>query len=349
VPLSQKAETRFPFVSCDRRRRRQPLPPPDLRRLEGWSPLSLRLPLRRQQRRGPRSSILVEILRLGLVFYGTLLGWWALLWANNSASTPSHTGVGLHGGVSELIPSHSCLSFRSVTWSPCFSWHLARYVSRRFSGIRRYPRRRWGSGRGGCSGARLFVRRWWIYRYSPTSSMRCSGCWSKIARDVPRSMCHGGMCHVACTKHVHRLIKSRWRWWPFGSRNSGGSASHVSWRRPLASASVENSRDSFFSKFSSHLFTHIMYVSFHIFSFTHVTWFSVNEMRGVAKKNVICALVMICNTPVLLRPTRSTARDDKGGDWWAKIHTSISEKNEEDKLKAWIFLIKLKDITLSAS
>jgi hypothetical protein len=53
------------------------------------------------------------------------------------------------------------------------------------AGVHRYLRQRWGPGRGGCFGAKMLVRRWWIYHSSPNSSMRCGGSWSKATRGRP--------------------------------------------------------------------------------------------------------------------------------------------------------------------
>jgi hypothetical protein len=103
----------------------------------------------------------------------------------------SHIDDDLHGGVSELMATCARRSFRSTTWSSRRSSDLARSISRCIADLR------WRPGRGGFSGARLLVRRWWICRSSLTTSTGGDGSWSKKARgrplvDVPH--CHVPRC-----------------------------------------------------------------------------------------------------------------------------------------------------------
>jgi hypothetical protein len=67
----------------------------------------------------------------------------------------------------------------------------------------------------------MVVRRWWICRSSPTSSMGCGGSWSKIARgcppvDVPQR--HVPRClQRACSSTYKALMAMTltwiWLWW----------------------------------------------------------------------------------------------------------------------------------------
>jgi hypothetical protein len=163
----------------------------------------------------------------------------------------SHTGVDLHGGVSELMATFACRSFRSAAGSSCRSSDLARLVSRSVAGVRRYPRRHWGPGRGGCSRARMVVRRWCICRYSPTLSMGCGGSWSKTARghppvdvpqrDVPRCLQHA--CSSTQKALLAMVLLWIWQWWRLDVSSSVRLGGIGVWRRPLASASAGNPRD----------------------------------------------------------------------------------------------------------
>jgi hypothetical protein len=90
------------------------------------------------------------------------------------------TGGNLHGVISKLIATCASRSFRSAACSSHCSSDLAILVSLRVANVLRYPQERWGPGFDGCK-ARMLVQRWWIYRYSPTSSMECGGSWSKAA------------------------------------------------------------------------------------------------------------------------------------------------------------------------
>jgi hypothetical protein len=96
-----------------------------------------------------------------------------------------HTGGDLPSDVSEFMATCSCRSFISAAWSSLRSLDLARSISRCVIGVRLYPRQPLGPGRVGCSRTWMLIRRWWIYRYSPTMSMGCDGSWSKAARGHP--------------------------------------------------------------------------------------------------------------------------------------------------------------------
>jgi hypothetical protein len=114
-----------------------------------------------------------------------------------------------------------------------------------------------GAGRGGCSRARMLVRRWWIYRYSPTSSVGCGGSWSKEARgrppvDVPQR--HAPRCLQRACSSTHKaslamLLFWIWQWRRLGVSSNVRLDGVGVWHRPLVSASVEKPRDSsvFFS------------------------------------------------------------------------------------------------------
>ena len=140
----------------------------------------------------------------------------------NLSQLYSHTGDDLHGGASELMATCVVRSFRSAAWSSRRSSDLARSVSRRVTGVCRCPRRRWGPGRGGSSGAKMMVRRWWLCRSSPTSSMGGCVSWSKTARgrppvDVPQR--HVPRCLQQACSSTHKVslamvlfwILQRWR------------------------------------------------------------------------------------------------------------------------------------------
>jgi hypothetical protein len=143
----------------------------------------------------------------------------------NLSQLYSHTGGILHGGVSELMVSCACRSFRSVVWSSRHSSDLARSVFWRVAGVCRFcggaggqgevgalERGCWSGGGGSIVIPRL--QRWDAVVLDP----RKHG-------DVPRSTCHNDMCLAACSGPVHRLTKPHWRWCFFGSGNGGGSAS----------------------------------------------------------------------------------------------------------------------------
>jgi hypothetical protein len=139
--------------------------------------LSLRLPLWRRHEGGGTS-----FLRSGLVVRVSFCLLWCVVGVVGAASGEinlpqlhSHTGGDLHGGVSELLATCACRSFRSAAWSSRRSSDLARSVSQRVTGVCRCPRRCWGPWRGECSKLRMLVRGWWICRYSPTLSMGCGG------------------------------------------------------------------------------------------------------------------------------------------------------------------------------
>jgi hypothetical protein len=100
---------------------------------------------------------------------------------------------------------------------------LARSVSLCVVGVRRYPRQQWRPRRGGFYGTRmlsgggesivLLQLRWWE---EVDLDPRQHG-------DVPRSTCHNNMCLATCSRPIHPLTKSCWRWWFLGSGNGGGS------------------------------------------------------------------------------------------------------------------------------
>jgi hypothetical protein len=74
---------------------------------------------------------------------------------------------------SKLLLACACRLFIGrLVFSPS---DLTRSISRCIAGVRHYPWQRYRPRRGRCSGPRLLVRRWWIYRYSPTSKMGCGG------------------------------------------------------------------------------------------------------------------------------------------------------------------------------
>jgi hypothetical protein len=167
----------------------------------------------------------------------------------NLSQLHSYIGGDLHGGVSELVATCACRSFRSAVWSSRRSSDPARSVSRRVADVRHFLRRRWGAGRGGCSRAGMLVRRWWIYRYSPTSLVGCGGSWSKEARGRPSvdvSQRAYSSTHKALLAMVLFWI---WQWRRLGVSSNVRLGGVGVWRRPLVSASAEKSRDGFFLSF----------------------------------------------------------------------------------------------------
>jgi hypothetical protein len=94
---------------------------------QGLGPLSLWLPFRRQEGGG------TSFLCFGLVVRGCCCASLGVVGASilKSFATHSHTGDNLHGGVSKLMSTCACRSFRSAAWSPRRSLELARFVSRR--------------------------------------------------------------------------------------------------------------------------------------------------------------------------------------------------------------------------
>jgi hypothetical protein len=117
--------------------------------------------------------------------------------ANNLPQLYFHTGGDLHDGVSELMASCACRSFRSAAWSSRRSLDLARSVSRCVAGVH------WRWGRGDFSGARMLVRRWLICHSLRLHRWEAVDLGPRQHEDVPRSTCHNDMC-------LHRLIKPRW-------------------------------------------------------------------------------------------------------------------------------------------
>ena len=165
----------------------------------------------------------------------------------------SHTGGDLHGGVSELMAMFACWSFRSTAWSSRRSSDLARSIFRRVTGVRRFLRQRWRPGRGGFSGAKMLVRRWWICRSSPTSSMGGDRSWSKTARgrppvDVPQR--HVPCCVQWACSSTHKaslaMVLSRiLQWWRLGVSSGVRLGGTGVGRRPLATVVAGNPRDRF--------------------------------------------------------------------------------------------------------
>jgi hypothetical protein len=145
--------------------------------------------------------------------------------ANKSASTliphrrcPSRRRLGVYGVVCMLILQISSVVFSlfiksgEIYFSTC-RWRLSFFAAAL------------APGRGGCSGVRMLVRRWWICLYSPTSSMGCGGSWSKEARgsplvDVPQR--HVPRCLQRACSSTHKASSAMVL---FGSSNGGGLAS----------------------------------------------------------------------------------------------------------------------------
>jgi hypothetical protein len=72
-----------------------------------------------------------------------------------------------------------------------------------------FPMAALGPGIGRCSRERMLVRRRWIYRSFPTSSMGCGGSWSKVARgrspiDVPQQ--HVPCCLQRACSSTHKAL-----------------------------------------------------------------------------------------------------------------------------------------------
>jgi hypothetical protein len=128
---------------------------PDLHRREGWSPPSACCS--GSKREGDLVSLLDFRTRVYLLWCVVgVVG--AAAGQINLPQLYSHIGGDLHDGVSELMASYACRSFRSVAWSSRRSLDLARSNSRCVAGVH------WRPGRGGFSGARMLVRRWLICR-----------------------------------------------------------------------------------------------------------------------------------------------------------------------------------------
>ena len=155
--------------------------------------------------------------------------------------------------VSELLATCAYQFFKSAPWSSRHSSDLARSVSRRVAGVRCCPRRRWRSGRGGCSGARMLVRRWWIWRYSPSSLMGCGVSWSKTAwgrppvdvpqRHVPR--CLQQACSSTHKASLAMVLFCILQWWRLGVSSCIRLGGTGVGRRPLATVVAGNPRDRF--------------------------------------------------------------------------------------------------------
>jgi hypothetical protein len=71
------------------------------------------------------------------------------------------------------------------------------------------------------------VQRWWIYRYSPISSIGCDGSWSKLSTGMPPNRCATMTCALLLAASLFIDSQSHWRWCFFGSGNGGGSTSLI--------------------------------------------------------------------------------------------------------------------------
>jgi hypothetical protein len=99
----------------------------------------------------------------------------------------------------------------------------------------------------------MLVRRWWICRYSPISSVGCGGSWSKEARgrppvDVPQRhvpRCLQQACSSTHNAPLAMVLFWIWQWRRLGvSSNVRLDGGVGVWRWPLVSASAEKPRDS---------------------------------------------------------------------------------------------------------
>jgi hypothetical protein len=129
-----------------------------------------------------------SFLRAGLVVMVRFCVLWCIVGAVgtlfgriNLLQLYSHTNNDLLGDVSELMETCTDRSLGSVTWSSRCSSDLARLVHRCVDGVCCYLWWHWRSGRGGSSGAKTLVWRWWICHSCTTSPIEGGGSWSKIA------------------------------------------------------------------------------------------------------------------------------------------------------------------------
>jgi hypothetical protein len=170
----------------------------------------------------------------------------------NLSQLHSHTGGDLHGGVSEFMATCACRSLRLTAWSSRCSSNLGRSVSRRVAGGCCFLQRCWGTGRGRCTEARMLVQRWWICRFFPTSLVGCDGSWFTTSRgcppvDVPQR--HVSCCLQQTCSSTHKALLAMvllwiWQWWRLDVSSNVCLNGVGCWRRPLASVSAENSKDS---------------------------------------------------------------------------------------------------------
>jgi hypothetical protein len=131
-----------------------------------------------------------------------------------------HFHIGdLHSGISELMTTCACRSFRSATWSSrrsFTSWEILFLDMSLAFVVTHSDTGGWAEvdalERECCSGGGG-------YHYSLISSMGCNGSWS-----IPWSTCHIDMCIAACSGPVYRHTKSCWWWCFFGSGNGKGLA-----------------------------------------------------------------------------------------------------------------------------
>ena len=98
----------------------------------------------------------------------------------------------------------------------------------------------------------MFVRRWWICRSSPTSSMGGDRYWSKTTRgrlpvDVPQR--HVPRCVQQACSSTHKVLLAMMlsqilQWWRIGVSGVRLGGAGVGWRL-LATAVAGNTRDRF--------------------------------------------------------------------------------------------------------
>ena len=181
-------------------------------------PCLLCCPLRRCEEVGTMALRRRPVVRISLVFSWGAVG--VVGAASERINLPqllSYTSEDLHGGASELMATCAARSFRLAAWSSRHSSDLARSVSLCVAGVRG-SRRRWRPGRGGSSGARMLIRRWWICRSSPTLSMGGDRSWSKTARgrppvDVPQR--HVPCCVQQICSSTHKALLAMVLFWIF--------------------------------------------------------------------------------------------------------------------------------------
>jgi hypothetical protein len=172
-----------------------------------------------------------------------------------TAKTTKHTikTTSSKHGASKIIDTvETYQSFRSAAWSSRRSLDLTRSVSRCVTGFRCRP------GRGGFSGTRMLVHRWWICCSSPTLSMGVGRSWSKTARgrlpvDVPQR--HVPCCVQRACSSTHKVSLAMvlsWisQWWRLGVPSDVRLDGVGVGQRPLALAVARNHRiDFYFSIF----------------------------------------------------------------------------------------------------
>jgi hypothetical protein len=197
----------------------------------------------------------------------------------NLSQLYSHIGGDLHDDISELMARCACPFFRSIAWSSRCSLDLTRFVSRRVTGIRLCPRRRSASGRGGCSGARILVRRWWI----PLFPDFVNEVWWILVQGSTgpyparrATTTHGSLVAAACSTHKTSLamvLLRIWQWWWFGVSSNVclGGVGVSRWPVVLASARKPMNSSVFFlsfriisAEFLGSLFSPSMFFSFYV-------------------------------------------------------------------------------------